>query len=515
MREFILIPVRLSLFYYDKNTDYQALIDRAAANGDYAAAARYEQQRNEKIATEGLGYGQTNKYAKYLNDDEWTGGSGGYNSSKNYDYSSELRNLMDSGSSDADYMQRLLDERTLKAQSNSGLSHYADDDFSYQVRDYISGLRRRQNETDSYAEALSRYDNTDPIDLDSIMAQIGDAIGPAPTYSSDWDKTKELLAQAALDMNYGDWTESDQYKGLEDRYSRAGSLAMQDVLGQLSGRTGGLASSYAATVAGQQYNDYMAQLENIARQMYDSERSSAIQNAQLAYDYADNDYQRYLNDLSKYSGDRSYAYQVLSDAIAQSNYEREWRNTLAQQEYQRQQQEKQDAQQRIDSFIAAGGSAASLSPSLVSSSGYSSAELAALEKYYATQNAPKSTGGSGGGGGSGSKKTAHSDDYANVRKKAMSYDNAGDAEAYLNRMVDIGSITEDEAYNIFMVDLGGDTGSSDMLVPTTYEEFVAKTGYSGIMTKNEFLRRKSAGSAGAYKDYQDYLAKMWNSYKPN
>ena len=35
---------------YDKNTDYQALIDAAVKKGDYAAAAKYEQQRNEKIA---------------------------------------------------------------------------------------------------------------------------------------------------------------------------------------------------------------------------------------------------------------------------------------------------------------------------------------------------------------------------------------------------------------------------------------------------------------------------------
>ena len=44
---------------YKKETDYQALIEQAAAAGDYRTAARLEAQRNEKIRQEGLDYGQT------------------------------------------------------------------------------------------------------------------------------------------------------------------------------------------------------------------------------------------------------------------------------------------------------------------------------------------------------------------------------------------------------------------------------------------------------------------------
>lgn len=58
---------------YDKNTDYQSLIDKAVANGDYAAAAKYEQQRNEKIAdlnasgANTYGAAATSNYSGYLN----------------------------------------------------------------------------------------------------------------------------------------------------------------------------------------------------------------------------------------------------------------------------------------------------------------------------------------------------------------------------------------------------------------------------------------------------------------
>lgn len=54
-------------YTYDKDKDYKQLMDQAAAAGDYASAAQYEQQRNAKIAGEGLTqYEQTNQYASYL-----------------------------------------------------------------------------------------------------------------------------------------------------------------------------------------------------------------------------------------------------------------------------------------------------------------------------------------------------------------------------------------------------------------------------------------------------------------
>lgn len=54
-------------FDYDPNVDYMKKMQEAAEKGDMEAAARYEQQRNEKIAGEGLTqYEQTNNYAQYL-----------------------------------------------------------------------------------------------------------------------------------------------------------------------------------------------------------------------------------------------------------------------------------------------------------------------------------------------------------------------------------------------------------------------------------------------------------------
>ena len=54
-------------YKYDKDTDYAALMERAAQRGDNAAAAIYEQQRNAKIRGEGMtDVTQSHDYAQYL-----------------------------------------------------------------------------------------------------------------------------------------------------------------------------------------------------------------------------------------------------------------------------------------------------------------------------------------------------------------------------------------------------------------------------------------------------------------
>jgi len=369
---------------YDKDTDYQALIEAAAASGDYASAAQYEQQRNAKIADMGLDYQQTNNYAGYLYDGGNLGdlgpmqyqgagrsayagaGTRGYDANENFDYSDYLTDLMGAGSTDYDYLERLLNERTNKAVSTQGLGQYANDAFAQSVRDYIARGREANND----------------IDIDAILAQINGVTGSAPTLKDNWYDMADMLGKVALGMSYEDWLASTQGQALADRYRQQGQRSMQDVLGQMAARTGGLASSYAGTVADQQYNDYMAMLEDVARQMYASERGDAIENAQLAMNYSDRDYQRYLDQLSQYNGDRNYAYQVLQDAIAGSRYGQEWQNTLEQQALANQRTAQADARDRIATFLAAGGSIDALDDALIRDSGYTQAELAAMGAYY-------------------------------------------------------------------------------------------------------------------------------------
>lgn len=66
---------------YDTQTDYGALMDKAAASGDYTSAARYEKLRNAKIKGEGLDYETSDYYSKYLPENRYT-----YDPSKNDAY---------------------------------------------------------------------------------------------------------------------------------------------------------------------------------------------------------------------------------------------------------------------------------------------------------------------------------------------------------------------------------------------------------------------------------------------
>ena len=54
---------------YNKNTDYQKLINDSVSAGNYSAAAQYEQMRNAKIVGEGINAPTTNNWSSYLGGD--------------------------------------------------------------------------------------------------------------------------------------------------------------------------------------------------------------------------------------------------------------------------------------------------------------------------------------------------------------------------------------------------------------------------------------------------------------
>ena len=75
-------------YTYDKDVDYMALMNEAAAAGDFEAAARYEQQRNLKIAAEGLSYPQTSQYAAYLPENRYA-----FDPAQDADYAAAKANM--------------------------------------------------------------------------------------------------------------------------------------------------------------------------------------------------------------------------------------------------------------------------------------------------------------------------------------------------------------------------------------------------------------------------------------
>lgn len=239
------------------------------------------------------------------------------------------------------------------------------------------------------------------IDMDSILSMFGQGNfgggGSAPEWQgSQWDDLLNQVANELATMNYEDWTKGDQYKALAERYGNQGRMSMQDVLGQISSRTGGLASSYAATAAQQEYNQFMSQLEDVARQMYSSDRSDLLDKANMYRQLGQDDYDKYLDDLGQWNTDRNFQYGVYRDSVEDQRYADE--TAWEREKYGNTQSENQKsaAQDRIAAYLAAGGKIADLDQDLIAASGLTTSELSAQEKYYTKQATKKSTGSSSG-----------------------------------------------------------------------------------------------------------------------
>jgi hypothetical protein len=145
-------------------------------------------------------------------------------------------------------------------------------------------------------------------------------VGALPTFNSSYLDQLNALARQLTSMNYEDWTKGSQYQSLADRYGNNGRMSMQDVLGQVAARTGGLASSYATTAAQQQYNQYMAQLEEVARQMYSQERGDIMDTANLYRNLANDEYGRYRDSLADYNDRLAAAQRAARSAYSGSRY---------------------------------------------------------------------------------------------------------------------------------------------------------------------------------------------------
>ncbi len=174
----------------------------------------------------------------------------------------------------------------------------------------------------------------------------------------------EKLAGEIADMNYTDFTEGTDYASLAKRYSQQGQKAMDDTIGKVAARTGGMASSYATAAGNQAYNEHMGKLEDAARALYDSQRQEKIDNLGIS---------KSLYDIN---------YQEKRDGVADNRY------------VQGIQRENADimqgrAQETIAMMLAAGMTMADIQkkdPDLVGNSGY---EVGYWDSYEKQLNAPE------------------------------------------------------------------------------------------------------------------------------
>lgn len=277
---------------YDKDKNYQAIIDEAVAKGDYKAAAQAEQARNAKIAdlntagTNKWNATATNKYQGWLDDT---------------DYSTIGRQQMDSGAS-ADEVLKTYNARLAKASGTVGLEKYANDAFQQEMLDYILNYKAEPS-----------------FDYNQYIAQ-----NAKPTYTSQYSDQIDRMLDEILnreDFSY-DAASDPLYQQYARMYQREGDRAMRDTMAEAASAAGGM-NSYAVTAAQQannyyasQLNDTIPELYQLAYEMYLQDKASDVENLGILNSMDDRQYARYRDTMSDWMNDRDFAYGKYRDDVA-------------------------------------------------------------------------------------------------------------------------------------------------------------------------------------------------------
>lgn len=133
-----------------------------------------------------------------------------------------------------------------------------------------------------YKDALENWDNLSTLEQDILMNVESKMGAKAAQSSSDYSGgygsfgagtggytnpyADQLKAVSGKILNRDpfsyDYTTDPLYQQYQKEYTRLGQRAMDDTLAKISARTGGLASSYAASAGNQAYGNYMQQLSD-------------------------------------------------------------------------------------------------------------------------------------------------------------------------------------------------------------------------------------------------------------
>lgn len=267
--------------------------------------------------------------------------------------------------------------------------------YRYLMGTDTSPLAQAAGLVKSYDEFNSTYTPTDVLQgLVNNGFNTSDAGRPSFDYT--YDSEMRALIDQILNSNLADWKQGDQYAALKDQYAANGEMGMNDLLGQVSSRTGGLASSYAASVANQEYNDWMSKLEQAAQEMYQQDRSDKLNNLGVLNDAYSREYGAYGDKLNQWNTDRNFAYQQAQDALTNQWKQKEWDYNMSQDEYNR-------LAQQADNLAAYGDFSG------YKALGYTDSQINQMRQAYQIAQAAKAKSGSSGSSRSrGGKKSGDS-----------------------------------------------------------------------------------------------------------
>lgn len=286
--------------------------------------------------------------------------------------------------------------------------------YRYLMGTDTSPLAQAAGQVKSYEDFMKGYTPGQQItyptagNMDILQGLVNNGFNTSdagiPSFDYTYDSEMRALIDQILNSNLADWKKGDQYSALRDQYAANGEMGMNDLLGQVSSRTGGLASSYAASVANQEYNDWMSKLEQAAQEMYRQERSNQLNNLGVLDDAYNREYGEYTDQLNQWNNDRNFAYQQEQDALSNAWKQKEWDYSMSQDEYNR-------LAQQADNLAAYGDFSG------YKALGYTDSQINKMRQAYQIAQAAKAKSGSSGrSGSSGGKKSGDSGMKLSVAK---------------------------------------------------------------------------------------------------
>ena len=322
--------------------------------------------------------------------------------------------------------------------------------------------------TETAAQAAVKPTYTQSSDIAAAKKAVKDWEASKPQeYKGLYQEQIDLLLDKILNgekFSY-DVNADELYKQYKDQYVRLGQNASEDTLGQAAALTGGYGSSYGVTAGGQAYQAYLnglldkiPELENTAYGKYVDEQNKEQNRLSLLMGMDKNDYSRYKDSVMDYWSEGDYLWDKLSymsddewtkfvHSISQYNSDRDYKFN----------QDKFDYQKTQDAL----------------------AQENWQKQYALSEAAAKRTGLNGSASYSSSSSTPK--DYNEKVEKQK-------------QRIEMLKAFEKGLYKY----------------PDNYADFVMLTGYSGVLTPEEFRKRKPYRDA--YEDYSEYLIEMFNKY---
>lgn len=413
--------------------NYRDEIDAAVERGDYVTAGYLETERNKKIDNEKLPYEKTNDYASYLN----------------RDYGNDIIEGIRSGNAGA--VRTATKYRDEKA-TLPGYTQYADDAIANKGKAYTE-LNTILNTPFTY--------NNGKAQLDARQKEINTMINNIRNYK-DFEYNRDA---------------DPRYAELAKMYTRNGQRAMSDTIGEISARTGGLASSYAATAGNQAYANYMSELgdkaldlEKLAYQMYDDKYNRDLQALSLAQNRYESDLARFNNDrnfeYNKYGDVRNMAYNRMREMTdneirnEENAYNRAWNED--EREYNRgfakMQWDYGVADDEYNKNLAKAQTLGQVGNfDAYKDLGYSDDEINSLKKAYADARTLEIMKATKSSGGSSSNTKGGAGDTTNLLDTMLAFGDDSKAEAYL---YSLNKYDEDERDKLWELYKGMKSGSS-------------------------------------------------------